>query len=642
MTSRSAFATAMRLFGPKAGRPRATDRAFVDQVRAEVEPLSRLSNTGLRGQAASLRRQAAAGLILRDESLLASAFAVVVEAARRTLGIELYDVQLLGGLALARGSIAEMQTGEGKTFTVLLPACIHALAGQGVHVMTVNAYLAARDFEQLLPVYQLLGFSAGLIDADADESAKRAAYACDITYGPGYEFGFDYLRDQMAIIGRRQPALGEGFRRQLRGHALPAPRPMQRGHAAAILDEADSVMLDEATTPLLLSSSGGTPAANADVYRAAAQAAARLVLDRHYTIDAPAETLRLTAEGFRALAQQPGSVPTRGLERPWPAYIEQALRAAWLYRPDVHYIVADDEIRLVDRHTGRIFADRTWRDGLHQAVQVQAGVTITSETKPMARITRQRYLRLYPRRCGMTGTARDAERELRDLYGLNVVVIPPHKTCLRITLPIRVFAHQAAKERAVLDSVVEMHRTRRPVLVGTASIETSQRLAAMLELARIPHQLLNGKQDEEEAAIVAGAGKQGTVTIATNMAGRGTDIKLGPGVAELGGLHVIATEPQESARIDRQLVGRSARQGDPGSCQMFAAADDNLLARHAPALAHKLRQSANIEGEAPASLAREITEIQRRVDRQQAELRRRLFDHDDWLEEVLNDLASSR
>ena len=642
MIDGSPLAAALRFFWPQASVPRSSDHALVDRIREAAARLRKLPDAVLIEQMTNLRRQVELGRSALGHNTLVPAFAVVAEAARRTLGIELYDVQLLGGLALARGNIAEMQTGEGKTFSVLAPACLHALSGKGVHVMTVNAYLAARDYELLAPAYRLLGFSVGVVNADADAQSKTAAYRCDITYGPGYEFGFDYLRDQIAVMTRHKPALGESFRRQLHGRSFEMPQLMQRGHAVAIVDEADSVMLDEATTPLVLAAGGGTPAQNIDKYQYAAKTAAHLEIQTHFSVDQTAATLHLTPEGLERLAACSSDIPRRGLDRPWPVYVEQALRAEWLIRQDVHYIVADDKIQIVDQHTGRIFADRSWNDGLEQAVQARAGVTITTETTSVARITRQRFLRLYRWTCGMTGTARGAERELRDLYGLAVVVIPPNKPCQRRTLPTRVFANLAAKEQALLAEIVRTHRSQRPVLVGTAAIETSEKLAHLLDEQKIHYQLLNGKQDAQEATIVAGAGQLKAVTIATNMAGRGTDIKLGSGVAELGGLHVVAAEPQPSTRVDRQLVGRCARQGDPGSCQVFASFDDNLFVRYAPTLSNRLQKSADASGEVHTNLASEIADIQRQVDRRQAKLRRQLFDRDDWLEGVLDDLASTK
>ena len=579
------------------------------------------------------------GEVVTGRDILEPAFAVVFTAAQRVLAIDLYDVQLLSGLALARGTIAEMQTGEGKTFAALLPAYLHALAGDGVHVMTVNAYLAKRDFEQIAPVYRLLGLSVGLIEADIPPDAKRNAYASDITYGPGYEFGFDYLRDQVALISRCKPRLGDSFRARQRGQSLDRSESMQRGQAVAIVDETDSVMLDEATTPLVLAAGGDVPAANAEVYVAALRKSEQFEINRHFVIDEAASTLRLTSCAIEQLSDRQNETPRRGLDRSWTMYVEQALRAERLFRRDVDYVVDDDTLRLVDQYTGRIFTDRSWADGLHQAVQAKEGITITTENKSIARITRQRYLRLYKHLCGMTGTAQGGERELRSVYGLRVAIIPPHKPCQRRMLPMRVYADLAIKEKAIVEELVKIHRTGQPVLVGTAAIDTSQRLARHLDERGVSYQLLNGKQDAEEADIVAEAGQLGTVTIATNMAGRGTDIKLGQGVRELGGLHVVATEPQESTRVDRQLFGRAARQGDPGSCQRFASSDDELFARYAPSLSARIQRLADTHGQCQMELEHDVAALQHRVEGTRAYQRRQLFAHDDWLESVLRDLT---
>jgi preprotein translocase subunit SecA len=630
-----------RIFSPRAKRARTKDLRFVEKLRAASDRLSSSSDGTLAEQMADLRTHLHSGFSVTDETVLVPAFALVVEAARRTLGITLYDVQLLGGLALAGRSIAEMQTGEGKTFVAMLPASLYALSGEGVHVMTVNSYLASRDFELLAPVYRMLGLSVGLVDSKIDVNAKQAAYACDITYGPGYEFGFDYLRDQVAIITHRRPRLGEAYRIRQRGGTIVGPQLMQRGHAIAIVDEADSVFLDEATTPLLLSAGGDRPAANAQVYQAAAHAAEKLDGEEHYFVDHAASTLRLTQAGMELCKSESASIPSSGLDRAWPGYVEQALRAEQLFHRDVHYIVDADSIQLVDQNTGRIFEDRTWRDGLQQAVQAKEGVTITTETNSIARITRQRYFGLYKQLCGMTGTASGSQRELRSVYGLNVVVIPPNKPCRRQIQRMRLFVDRTSKEEAIIEEIARIHLTGQPILVGTESIELSERLARLLDDRKITFQLLNGKQDAEEAEIIAQAGHLGSVTIATNMAGRGTDIKLRSGVSELGGLHVIAASSQESTRVDRQLVGRAARQGDPGSCQTFASAEDELFKRHTPTLAHRIARQADKSGKEQGDLITEIASLQRRIERQKAKLRQQMFAHDDWLEGVLEKLAGS-
>jgi len=641
MIQASPFTAAMEWIWPLASAKPKQDAALLDRIRSNAAALRSLPDSDLVAQTAALRTQVASGAEVLSESILTPGFALIFEAARRVLGIELYDVQLLGGLQLARGRIAEMQTGEGKTFTALLPAALHALTGNGVHVMTVNAYLAERDFHLIQPVYQQLGLSVGLIAPKAPAEKKRAAYACEVTYGLGSEFGFDYLRDQAALLSRVKPRLGESYRGRLNGRVPQQPNPMQCGHSVAIIDEADSVLLDEASTPLLLAAGGNDPAKNAEVYLAAMQAAKQLQPGRHFEVDRAASTLQMLQPGIDQLATQMQQVPRRGLDRPWRVYVEQALRAEQLYHRDVHYVLRDEEVQIVDQYTGRIFADRSWREGLQQAVQAKEALEITSEPRSIARITRQRYFQLYSHLCGMTGSAQGGEKEIRDVYKLHVAVIPPHRTCLRRTLPARVFAECAAKEHAIVEEVQRIHQTGQPVLVGVSAIESSERLASLLAERQVDFQLLNGKQTADEADIISQSGALGAVTIATNMAGRGTDIKLSPEAFAAGGLHVIVTEPQESTRVDRQLVGRAARQGDPGSSQLFVSAEDQLLTRHEPALSRRIKKAAGAELEvkAPADIAAAVIRLQQKVERNKAQHRKQMFAHDDWLDGVLKTLG---
>ncbi|MEE9603911.1 MAG: preprotein translocase subunit SecA, partial [Thermoguttaceae bacterium] len=544
------------------------------------------------------------------------------------------------GLALSHKAIAEMQTGEGKTFVAALPATLFSLSGGGAHVMTVNAYLAQRDFELLSPLYSLLGVSVGSLQADAQPDEKEAAYACDITYGPGYEFGFDYLRDQTALLSRRKCALGESYLRSLRGEQLPPQRTLQRKHAFAIVDEIDSILLDEATSPLVLAEGGRRMANNAGVYIKAMRTADRLRVSHDYVVDAADQFVRLTQQGQEKIYEDTEEIPAGGLQRPWSAYIEQALRAAVLLNRDADYVVDDDEILLVDKATGRIFADRTLRQGLHQAIEAKEQVPITAEQQPLARISRQRYFRLYQGLCGMTGTATGNEREFWTFYRIPVIRIPLARPSRRRTLPMRSFADEAAKMAAIANDVRRINEAGQPVLVGTRTIETSRRLAQQFDELGISYQLLNGMQDGEEANIIARAGQEGAVTLATNMAGRGTDIKLGPRVDARGGLHVVVSEPQESTRVDRQLIGRCARQSDPGSFQCFISADDQLITEHAPALSSQLKQLADEGGEIDSDFSQEIFKLQRKVERLSYLRRRQLFAHDDWLEDVLSRLAN--
>lgn len=630
--------SAVRSIWPRPRQPCASDWSLVARVRETASTLAGLPDPAISERVAELRRGAHAPANVPDDDTIVEAFALATEAARRVLQIDLYDVQLLGGLALTRGAIAEMQTGEGKTFVAMLPAVVHALGGKGVHVMTVNPYLAKRDFDLLMPVYSLLGLSAGLIEPGLHADAKRAVYECDVTYGAGYEFGFDYLRDQTAMLVRRPPQLGEAYLRQLRRTGEPEkPKPVQRSRAAAIIDEADSVMLDEATTPLILSAGGGASLPDSRVFHAAACCARELERGIHYALDESNGGLWLTESGVQYAMNRLKDSPGLKLERPWPHYVEQAVRADCLFHRDVHYVVEQDKILLVDQHTGRIVADRSWRDGLQQAVQAKENVAITTETQSVARITRQRFLRSYRHMCGMTGTAQGSEKELCGVYRASIVVIPPHRPCARTSCPPRFFTNAASKERAIVEEVQRLHQTRRPILIGTATIETSRRLADALAACGVSCRLLNGLQDTEEATIIAEAGELDAVTIATNMAGRGTDIKLGPGVAELGGLHVIAAEPQHSSRVDRQLFGRAARQGDPGSCQLFASAEDRLFLDEPQFVpAHLVA----VSGEVMRDYTAEIARAQKRAEQDAAEIRSRMYRRDDWLESVLDSLAA--
>jgi preprotein translocase subunit SecA len=619
--------------------PQSQDENLLCQIRTLDNSQRELTDRGIREQTQRLRQQVADGRNLLDKNLLVPAFALVNEAVRRAIGIDYYDVQLLAGLALTRGAIAEMQTGEGKTFVAALPAFVHALTGRGAHVMTVNRYLAQRDYELMSPAFELLGMSAGLLAERALPDEKRAAYACDVTYGPGYEFGFDYLRDQVALWGKRKARLGETYRGLLKSQPVEQVAPLQRGFAFAIADEADSVLIDEATTPLLLAEGPAAAAANADVYQIAKRAAHELVSGRDYVVDPTADLVRLTARGARALSSDSAAAAKSGLQRPWAIYVEQALRAATLLKKDVDYVVDDGEVRLVDQSTGRVFKDRSWRDGLHQAVQAKEDVPITVENLPLARISRQRFLRLYDAMCGMTGTASGSERELWQVYRLPVVAIPPRKPCQRKILPTRFFAGQDSKWTAIADDVASRHASGQPILVGTRTIENSELLAQQFDARNIPYCLLNGKQTAEEAMIVARAGQIGAITIATNMAGRGTDIKLDPGVEKLGGLHVIGTERHESARVDRQLIGRAARQGDPGSFQFFVSAEDRLLRLYAPSLSHRMIRSPSENGELSGDFSREVSKAQQRAERIHAARRQQLFTHEQWFEDILSKLA---
>ncbi|MCA9215239.1 MAG: hypothetical protein KDB27_19360 [Planctomycetales bacterium] len=623
---------------PSVRQPTRSDHGLIDSIRACVDDMRKISDDALKEQAKQLRDSVSAGAAPNSKDVLIRGSAVVCDALRRVMGIEYYDVQLLAGITLSRGNIAEMQTGEGKTFVSALPAFVHALTGNGVHVMTVNDYLAQRDFELIAPVFRQLGMTIGSLKSSDSPDVKRQAYNCDVTYGAGYEFGFDYLRDQAALIGQGKPRLGSRYRDQLRGFKNNSVQSIQRGFAFCVIDEMDSVLIDEATTPLLLSG-GGPQRATAEAYLIARQTAEELVENEHFAVSGSPPRIILTQPGIERIAASGNVAAKHGLLRPWVVYVRNAVQAERLLKIDVDYVVSDGKIVLVDKHTGRLFADRSWRDGLHQAVEVKEGLTPSEEQRPVGHITRQRFFRLYDGKCGMTGTATGSENELQHFYHLPVVVIPTRKPNQRKQLPTRYFVDQDSKLDAITAETIHVHATGQPILVGTRTIETSELLAERLKEKGVPFQLLNGKQDEEEADIVSRAGAKGAITIATNMAGRGTDIGLGPGVPELGGLHVIATEHHESARVDRQLIGRSARQGDPGSYQFFVSADDQLISLHAPSLARRIKQSAGSGVEAEADFSHEIAKVQRQVDRLGLAQRQQMFAHDHWLEQVMSTLA---
>jgi len=569
------------------------------------------------------------------------AFALLREASRRTTGLLHYPEQLLAGLALVRGGIAEMATGEGKTLAISLPALVFSLAGRGVHVVTVNSYLARRDFEFTKPMFDLLGVSVGLLPEgrEGTPERKREAYACEITYGVGYEFGFDYMRDQLARMRHPQGGPGDELRDALLGRSPAAAPTCQRELAFAIVDEVDSVLIDEAGCPLLISESGPAEAAS-EAYHRARDLSRRLREGRHFLIDRHRRSVELTGEGRSEIHLESHRIPWDELRRPWETYLRNALKADHLFHRDDQYVVADGKVVIVDEFTGRRFADRTWREGLHQAVEAKEKVEIRAENASAASISRQRYFALYDTVCGLTGTASESAGEFWRFFRLPVVPIPLHRPCRREVLPDRVFNGHAAMDEAIAGDILRRHERGQPVLVGTRTIRDSERLSRKLSQRGIPHRVLSAKQDAEEDAIVATAGEAGSVLIATNMAGRGTHIALSKEAEAAGGLHVVAVEKNESARIDRQLVGRGARQGQPGSAQTFLSADDALLASFAPALAAKLRaMPADARGELPGKLKRLFDEAQGKAERLRYEGRLRLAERDKWNEETRQAIA---
>ena len=573
-----------------------------------------------------------------SNEIIVQSFAIGIEALRRTTGMVAYDVQILAGLAMASGSIAEMQTGEGKTLTTMLPIVVLALPQRGVHVATVNAYLAQRDYEFLKPGLEMLGITTGISLSGASPEEKRSAYACDVTFGTGYEFGFDFLRDQIATKELGTDRLGAKLRQSLLLEPKTHDTQTQRGFAVAIVDEIDSVFIDEATTPLVLSS--GSLGTNVDdaMYLQAKTTVESLVENEDFIIDRLNKTLSLTERGVESAQQARGlfvkSGKSRSLLRPWQQYVESALRARYMMNRDINYVVRDEKVEIVDEYTGRIFSDRSWRDGLHQAVEAKENVPITEERRTIARISRQRYFQRYELLCGMTGTADGHQREFQKCYNLPVVVVPRRKKLRRIELPTRYFRSQDDKSDAIVKDAIARSLKGQPILIGTRTIQQSWQLSEKLDKNAIQHRILNGVQDEEEAALIATAGTSGAITVATNMAGRGTDIQLDSQAIEAGGLHVIGFERNSSPRIDRQLLGRSGRQGDPGSGQFFVSAEDQIINRFDSTLVKLLKRITKANGVQSQRFDRRVILIQRASEQTGYSARQEVMREELWLDKV--------
>lgn len=578
------------------------DAAFRDASDADLAALART----MRGR---LRRQGFA------PALVGECFALVREAASRSLGKRHYSTQLMAGWALLQGRLVEMATGEGKTFAATLPVCTVALSGYPAHVITVNDYLAARDAEEMRPLYEFLGLDVGTVVQGMTKPDRRLAYAKAIVYCTNKELAFDYLRDSIAR-GQGGSRLHLALNR-LGGGRESDDALVLRGLHYAIVDEADSVFIDEARTPLILSASTGG-ADEAEAYAQALRFAARLDPDSDYETDLADRQIQLTDDGRSAVAEM-----TKGHDGVWASsrgreeLVTQALVAQHLFHRDLHYVVADGKVQIVDESTGRVMPDRSWERGLHQLIEVKEGCEITERRETLARLTYQRLFRRYLRLSGMTGTGKEVAREIRSIYGLDVVRIPLHRPSRRSYLPVRICPDRAGKWQAVADTISRMVAEGRPVLVGTRSVGASEEISSVLRGRGVDHALLNAKQDMSEAEIVAAAGQLATVTVATNMAGRGTDIRLADGVADRGGLHVILTEYHDSRRVDRQLFGRCARQGDPGSCEAIVALDDELYTVHAPALTEFLSRVAT----GPGWLSRTAHLVLRRIAQRAAERR---------------------
>jgi preprotein translocase subunit SecA len=595
---------------------------------SELEPLiEKLDPAELKGKTAEFRERLANGEQLED--VLVEAFAVVREASRRTIGLRPFDVQLVGGIVLHQGTIAEMKTGEGKTLVAVLPLYLNALEGKGAHLITVNDYLARRDAGWNAPIYHALGMSVAVIghemsllyDPDyLDEThpdprlqhlrpvSRAQAYQADITYGTNSEFGFDYLRDNMAV---------------------DLSQCVQRGLNYAIVDEVDSILIDEARTPLIIS---GQAQESTEKYYQYAKLIPRLATE-DYTVDEKTKSAALTEEGIAKIERWTGIKNVYELEHVDEAHqINQALKAFTLYKRDRDYLVKDSEVIIVDEFTGRQQPGRRWADGLHQAVEAKEGVKVQQETQTLATITYQNYFRLYKKLAGMTGTAVTEAEEFDKIYKLQVVVIPTHKAMIRDDRPDLIYKTEDAKFNAVADEIQEVASGGRPVLVGTVSVEKSERLARLLEKRGVRHEVLNAKQHEREALIVANAGQPGAVTIATNMAGRGTDIVLGPGVAPGGGLHIVGTERHESRRIDNQLRGRAGRQGDPGSSRFFLALDDDLMRIFGGDRIKGMMNMLRVADDEPIEsrmVSRQIEGAQTKVEGHNFDARRYLVEYDD-------------
>ncbi len=578
------------------------------------------SDAALRNEALALpwRADAEAG----QDALLLSVYALVREACRRVHGQAHFDVQLLAGLALTEGGVAEMQTGEGKTLTALLPTVWHALAGRGAHVITANDYLARRDADFARGVLELLGLRAGCVHSDLPPEERGPEYACDVTYGTAREFGFDFLRDRL---------------REERGEQ----RFVQRGQYFALVDEADNVLIDDARTPLLIATSEAQDGTTTRLYHWCHEAAGELTADLDYQLELRTRQATLTHHGCRRVV---ALGKTRALDDcdllQIYRQVEHSLIARYLLQNDRDYLVRDEKVSIVDGSTGRVTSGRQWQDGLQQAVELSAGVPLSEATRTAARMTVQNYFRRYTHLVGLTGTAYSAQREFRDVFGLGVVEIPTRRPCQLRGLRPRIFVSEATKHRAVTQEVQARVRAGRAVLVGTSSIATSETLSAVFDEAGIAHDVLNCRRHEQEARIVAGAGRRGRVTIATNMAGRGTDIRVDEEVQRAGGLHVIATEMHASARIDRQLIGRTARQGAPGSYQFLLSLEDELLAvsgRDPCRL--RLSAAANAEGELPARWYRLFTAAQTKLEKRHERERKQLLKQEQRRERVCGDLG---
>lgn len=584
---------------------------YIEKINSLEPEIESLPDENLKEKTDEFKRRLSQGEILED--ILCEAFAVVRETSRRVLGMRHFDVQLMGALVLHQGRIAEMKTGEGKTLVATMPAYLNALEEKGVHIITVNDYLAKRDAEWMGEVYRFLGLEVGVITNEMNSEERKEAYNCDITYGTNNEFGFDYLRDNMALYKERL---------------------VQRELNFVILDEVDSILIDEARTPLIISGSAEKPK---EMYKKMASFVPTLKIDEDYTVDEKAQSVMLTEQGVEKAENFLGVENLFDNENmELSHHLNQALKAKVLMKKDEDYVVQNGEVVIVDQFTGRLMHGRRYSDGLHQAIEAKENVEIEKESQTLASITFQNFFRMYNKISGMTGTAATEEDEFREIYGMDVVVIPTNKPLVREVLPDKIYKTEDAKFKGVVEDIVERYNKGQPVLVGTVSIEKSERLSKMLKKKGIPHQVLNAKHHEREAEIIKQAGMRGAVTIATNMAGRGTDIVLEEGVTELGGLHVIGTERHESRRVDNQLRGRSGRQGDPGSSQFYVSLEDDLMRLFGSDNIGDIMEKIGMDDDYVIDhpmITRAIENAQKKVEGRNFSIRKQILQFDDVMDE---------
>lgn len=585
---------------------------IADQVQRYEDEYAALSDDQLKANTQKFKDRLAAGATLDD--ILPEAFATAREGAKRVLGLFPFRVQIIGGIVLHEGNIAEMKTGEGKTLTATMPVYLNALTGKGVHVVTVNEYLSTRDATEMGELYNWLGLSVGLNLNSKNSDEKREAYNCDITYSTNSELGFDYLRDNMVV-----------YKEQM----------VQRPLNFAIVDEVDSILIDEARTPLIIS---GGAEKTTGLYIRADRFVKTLKADTDYKIDWPTKTISLTESGIRKAEKNFGLDNLYDTENTaLTHHIDQALRANYIMLKDIDYMVSNGEVLIVDQFTGRAMEGRRYSDGLHQAIEAKEKVPIQDENKTMANITYQNFFRMYTKLAGMTGTAKTEQEEFREIYNMEVISVPTNKPVIRVDSPDVLYPTLDAKFNAVVDDIKKRHKKGQPILVGTVAIESSERLSKQLDDEKIPHTVLNAKNHFKEAEIIMNAGQRGAVTIATNMAGRGTDIKLGPGVTELGGLAVIGTERHESRRIDNQLRGRSGRQGDPGSTQFYLSLEDDLMKRFGSerikAMLDRFKVADDDQVIQSRMISRQVESAQKRVEGNNYDTRKNTLQYDDVMRE---------